>query len=40
MSYRWDSTYGMLDVALNYEKVFNRLDCMYNNYRLHPSKEE
>lgn len=40
VQHRWDSTYDMLDVALNYEEAFSRLEGMDKNYKFNPSKEE
>lgn len=40
VSTRWDSTYDMLDIALNYEEACNRLEGIDKNYKFNPSKEE
>lgn len=37
---RWNCTYDMLHIALEYEDAFNRLEYMDKNYVLNPTKEE
>ena len=40
VQHRWNSTYDMLHIALDYEEAFDRLESMDKNYVLNPTKEE
>ncbi|XP_074373792.1 zinc finger BED domain-containing protein RICESLEEPER 2-like [Apium graveolens] len=40
VQHMWDSTYDMLDVALNYEEEFKSLEGMDKNYKFNSSKKE
>ncbi|KAL8088337.1 hypothetical protein AgCh_038203 [Apium graveolens] len=39
VQHMWDSTYDMLDVALNYEEEFKSLEGMDKNYKFNSSKK-